>query len=55
MLQPEDVAECVVQALAEDRFMILPHPQVVEYMQKKSANYDRWVASMRKFRRKFVG
>ena len=54
MLQPEEVAECVVRALAENRFMILPHPQVVDYMRKKSADYDRWVAGMRKFRRKFV-
>jgi len=54
MLQPEDVAQCVVEALAENRFMILPHAQVREYMQKKTADYDRWVGGMRKFRRKFV-
>ena len=54
MLQPEDVAECVIEALREQRFMILPHPQVAEYMQRKAANYDRWVAGMRKFRRKFL-
>ena len=54
MLQPEDVARCVVEALAENRFMILPHPQVREYMQKKTADYDRWVGGMRKFRRKFA-
>jgi NAD(P)-dependent dehydrogenase (short-subunit alcohol dehydrogenase family) len=54
MLQPEDVAQCVVEALAENRFMILPHPQVREYMQKKTADYDRWVGGMRKFRRKFA-
>jgi NAD(P)-dependent dehydrogenase (short-subunit alcohol dehydrogenase family) len=54
MLQPEDVAQCVVEALAEKRFMILPHPQVREYFQNKATNYDRWVGGMRKFRRKFA-
>jgi NAD(P)-dependent dehydrogenase (short-subunit alcohol dehydrogenase family) len=54
MLQPEDVAECVVKGLRENRFMILPHPEVVSYMQRKTADYDRWVAGMRKFRRKFA-
>jgi len=54
MLQPEDVAQCVIEALAEKRFMILPHAQVREYMQNKAANYDRWVGGMRKFRRKFA-
>jgi NAD(P)-dependent dehydrogenase (short-subunit alcohol dehydrogenase family) len=54
MLQPEDVAQCVIEALADNRFMILPHPQVTQYMQKKTADYDRWVGGMRKFRRKFA-
>jgi len=54
MLQAEDVAQCVVEALAENRFMILPHPQVRQYLQNKAENYERWVGGMRKFRRKFA-
>lgn len=54
MLQPADVAECVVQGLAENRFLILPHPQVATYMQRKTGDYDRWINGMRRFRRKFV-
>ena len=54
MLQPEDVAQCVVDALAAERFLILPHPQVAEYMQRKTADYDRWIGGMRRFRRKFT-
>jgi NAD(P)-dependent dehydrogenase (short-subunit alcohol dehydrogenase family) len=54
MLQPEDVAECVMEGLREERFMILPHPQVREYLQRKAGDYDRWVQGMRKFRRKFT-
>jgi NAD(P)-dependent dehydrogenase (short-subunit alcohol dehydrogenase family) len=54
MLQPEDVAQCVMEALAADRFMILPHPEVTQYMQRKTADYDRWIGGMRRFRRKFL-
>jgi NAD(P)-dependent dehydrogenase (short-subunit alcohol dehydrogenase family) len=51
VLTPDDVAQCVVDGLAEERFLILPHQQVHGYMMKKAENYDRWVAGMAKFRR----
>jgi NAD(P)-dependent dehydrogenase (short-subunit alcohol dehydrogenase family) len=54
MLQPEDVAQSVIEALATERFLILPHPQVLEYMQRKTTDYDRWIRGMQRFRRKFV-
>jgi NAD(P)-dependent dehydrogenase (short-subunit alcohol dehydrogenase family) len=54
MLQPEAVAGSVIEGLAAERFLILPHPQVVQYMQRKTADYDRWIGGMRRFRRKFV-
>jgi NAD(P)-dependent dehydrogenase (short-subunit alcohol dehydrogenase family) len=53
MLQPEDVAQCVVDGLAAERFLILPHPQVLTYMQRKTSDYDRWIHGMQRFRRKF--
>jgi hypothetical protein len=34
--------------------LILPHPQVLEYMQRKTSDYDRWIRGMQRFRRKFV-
>lgn len=46
-----DVAEAVVQGLAEERFLILPHPQVLGYMRRKTEDYERWIAGMAKFRR----
>lgn len=45
------VADCVVQGLAEETFLLLPHPDVAGYFQRKSADYDRWLGGMRKLRR----
>ena len=53
VISPADVAEAVTQGLAEEIFMILPHPQVEQYRQNKAANYDRWIGGMRKLRRHF--
>jgi NAD(P)-dependent dehydrogenase (short-subunit alcohol dehydrogenase family) len=50
MIEPEDVAESVVQGLRDERFLILPHPQVLEYMRRKTADYDRWLGGMRRLR-----
>ena len=47
-LTPETVAEIVVQGIAEEKFLILPHPEVAEYQQRKAADYDRWLRGMRK-------
>jgi NAD(P)-dependent dehydrogenase (short-subunit alcohol dehydrogenase family) len=54
MLQPEQVAEDVVKAIREERFLVLPHPEVAQYMQRKTADYERWIGGMRRFRRRFT-
>jgi NAD(P)-dependent dehydrogenase (short-subunit alcohol dehydrogenase family) len=51
ILAPEDVADAVVQGLAEERFLILPHPEVLEFFRRKGSDYDRWLAGMRRLRR----
>ena len=48
MLEPEDVAEVVVEAIDQEEFLILPHPQVLTYMQRKTSDYDRWIRGMRR-------
>ena len=45
---PDDVADCVVQGLAAERFLILPHPKVADYFAVKATDYERWLAGMRR-------
>ncbi len=54
VISPEQVAESVVQGIEAEQFLILPHPDVEQFIQFKSANYDRWLSGMRKLRRKIV-
>jgi hypothetical protein len=53
VIEPEEVAEVVVQALRDERFLILPHPEVATYFRGKAENHDRWLGGMRKFQRQF--
>ena len=50
MIEPEEVADCVIEAMARETFLILPHPRALEYLRRKTADYDRWLAGMRKLR-----
>jgi NAD(P)-dependent dehydrogenase (short-subunit alcohol dehydrogenase family) len=49
VLEPDAVADAVVDGLREEQFLILPHPDVAEYFRRKAADYDRWLAGMRRF------
>jgi NAD(P)-dependent dehydrogenase (short-subunit alcohol dehydrogenase family) len=55
MIEPEQVAEDVMKAMAEERFMILPHAEVKVYMERKVADYDRWLTGMRRLQKRFLG
>ena len=48
MLEPEQVADIVVAGLRAERFLILPHPEVLTFFQRKADDYDRWLAGMRR-------
>ncbi len=54
ILEPDDVAAACVEALAEERFLILPHPQVLDYMRQKSDDYDRWISGMIRLNQRFT-
>lgn len=51
-VSPEQVAADVVQAMREERFLVLPHPEVLDYVRGKAADIDRWLGGMRKLRAK---
>lgn len=51
-LAPEDVAEAVWQGLQDDRFLILPHPEVADYYALRATDTDRWLSGMRKLQGK---
>jgi NAD(P)-dependent dehydrogenase (short-subunit alcohol dehydrogenase family) len=51
VLSPEQVASAVIDGLAAESFLILPHPQVTTYMQRKTGDYDRWIRGMVRLRR----
>jgi len=49
VLEPEDVAQMVVQTIRDENFLLLPHEQVATYMQRKAGDPDRWIKGMQRF------
>ena len=54
MMKPEQLADAVMEAFRTDEFLILPHPEVKTYMQRKTSDYSRWLKGMRKLQERFV-
>jgi len=55
MLEPERIADVVVEALADERFLVLPHPTVADYVRRKGEDVERWVRGMRRLQARFEG
>ncbi|HEX2039336.1 MAG TPA: SDR family oxidoreductase [Acidimicrobiales bacterium] len=55
VLEPAEAAEAVVQGLREERFLILPHPEVAEMYRRKGDDPDRWLAGMRRLQAALLG
>jgi NAD(P)-dependent dehydrogenase (short-subunit alcohol dehydrogenase family) len=55
MLEPEQLADVVVAGLREERFLILPHPSVAEYVKRKAEDPERWLRGMRRLQARFTG
>ena len=49
-LEPEQVADAVIAAIADEPFLVLPHPEVAEYFRRKGDDYERWLRGMRRLR-----
>jgi short-subunit dehydrogenase len=55
MMEPEVLADFVIEGLSEQRFLILPHPEVLTYMRRKTDDYDRWIGGMNRLMRRLTG
>jgi NAD(P)-dependent dehydrogenase (short-subunit alcohol dehydrogenase family) len=53
MIEPDAVAEACVRAIEAEDFLVLPHPEVLEYMRRKTNDYNRWIGGMKKLNRRF--
>ena len=51
VIEPEALADVVVETIREERFHVLPHPEVEEYVRRKGDDIDRWLHGMRRLRR----
>jgi NAD(P)-dependent dehydrogenase (short-subunit alcohol dehydrogenase family) len=49
VLEPADVAQLCLEAIRDERFLVLPHPEVATYVERKATDRDRWLAGMRRF------
>jgi NAD(P)-dependent dehydrogenase (short-subunit alcohol dehydrogenase family) len=49
VLDPADVAQLCLQSIRDEQFLILPHPEVATYVERKATDRDRWLAGMRRF------
>jgi NAD(P)-dependent dehydrogenase (short-subunit alcohol dehydrogenase family) len=55
VLEPEAVADAVVAAIEREQFLILPHPEVLTFFQRKALDYERWLAGMRRLQARTQG
>jgi short-subunit dehydrogenase len=55
LIEPEEVADRVVEGMREERFLILPHPEVREYCVRRASDADRWLRGMRRHRARLYG
>lgn len=52
IMEADELAQVVIDTLAEERFYVLPHPEVEEYVRRKGDDVDRWLDGMRRLRRR---
>jgi NAD(P)-dependent dehydrogenase (short-subunit alcohol dehydrogenase family) len=52
-IEPEDVADALLDAMAEDRFLVLPHPEVAGYYRARTTDTDHWLSNMNHLQQKW--
>jgi len=52
MIEPEELADCVIETMDKEEFLMIPHKQVLEYMRRKAVDVDRWIGGMQRFKAK---
>lgn len=55
VLEPADVAEIVHQGIIDERFLILPHPEVADYLRFKATETEKWIGGMQRLQRRVMG
>ena len=55
MMEPEELCDILIEAIDQETFLILPHPEVLTYMQRKSGDYERWLSGMRRLQERSGG
>ncbi len=54
LMEPDELAEKVIEGFHKENFLILPHPEVMTYLQRKTSDYDRWLQGMRRLQARFL-
>jgi len=54
VIEPADAAAAVVAAMRDERFLILPHPEVATYYERRATDLDRWLAGMRRLQARIL-
>ena len=53
MIDPEELAQCTLETMDREDFLILPHPEVLEYMRRKTGDYNRWLKGIQRLKQQF--
>jgi len=55
IIEADELAATVVTAIDDERFHVLPHPEVEEYVRRKGDDIDRWIGGMQRLRKRSIG
>jgi short-subunit dehydrogenase len=53
MMEPDVVAREVLKCIAEEKFLVLPHTEVAEYVSRKGNDRDRWISGMQRLQKQY--